>query len=194
MNTEQKERRRFFRIEDTVNLFYKRVDKNTVTALSHVSDDVLSNCSLAAALDAMSQEARIIGSRLEKNEPELFEYLKILDSKIHLVAQAVMMQGNEFGEHDSRNVSISASGLAFEVDEALQPGEFLEIRMMLTSCMAVIIAYGKVIHCKRNEAGGDFPFYVGVDYINMKDDDRELLIKHVVKKQMQQIRESKQGS
>ncbi|WP_031432665.1 PilZ domain-containing protein [Methylomarinum vadi] len=194
MNSEQKERRRFFRIEDTVNLFYKRVDEKMVTALSHVSDDVLSNCSLAAALDAMSQEARIVGSRLEKNEPELFEYLKILDSKIHLVAQAVMMQGNEFGEHDSRNVSISASGLAFEVDEALHPGEFLEIRMMLTSCMAVIVAYGKVIHCKRNVAGGDFPFYVGVDYVNMKDDDRELLIKHVVKKQMQQIRESKQGS
>lgn len=193
MNAEQQERRRYFRIEDTVNLFYKRVDEKKVAALSHVSNDVLSNCSLAAALEAMSQEARIIASRLEKNEPELFEYLKIMDTKINLLAQAVTMQGNEFGEHDSRNVNISASGIAFETDEKLHPGQFLEIRMMLTSCMAVIIAYGKVIYCKQNEAGGDFPYFVGVDYINMQDDDRELLIKHVVKKQMQQIRESKQG-
>ncbi|WP_305907721.1 PilZ domain-containing protein [Methylomarinum sp. Ch1-1] len=191
MNTEQQERRRFFRIEDKVNLVYKVVDENTVTALSHVSDDLLSNCSLAAALDAMSQEARIIGARLEKNQPEIFEYLKIIDTKINLLAQALTMQGNQFGEHDSRDVNISASGLAFAADEELQPGRFLEIRIMLTSCMAVIVAYGKVIYCQRNEEGGDYPYFVGVDYVNMKDDDRELLIKHVVKKQMQQIRESK---
>ncbi len=193
MNTTQLERRRFFRIDDTINLFYKIVDKETVTALSHVSDDVLSNCSLAAALDALSQEAHIIGARLEKSQPELFEYLKVMDTKINLVAQVVMMQGNNFGEHDTRNVNLSASGLAFETEEPLKAGEFLEIRIMLTSCMAVIVAYGKVIYCKKNEQKSDFPYYVGVDYVNMKENDRELLIKHVVKKQMQQIRESKQS-
>ncbi len=193
MKTEQRERRRFFRIEDTVNLFYKPIDEKTVTALSHVSDDVLSNCSLAAALDVLSQEARIIAPRVERAEPELFEYLKILDTKVNLIAQAVMMQGDDFSEHNTRNVNLSASGLAFETDEAIEEGMFLEFKIMLTSCMAVIIAYAKVIYCRPNEHSEEYPYFVGVDYINMKDDDRELLIKHVVKKQMQQIRENKQG-
>lgn len=193
MNTEHPERRRFFRIDDTVNLFYKVVDEQTVSALSHVSDDVLGNSSLAAVLDAISQEARIIGFRLEKKEPEIFEYLKLMDAKINMIAQAVMMQGEQFGEHDSRDVNISASGLAFNADEALEEGQFLEIKMMLTSCMAVIVVYARVIYCMPNEDDPQFPYHIGVDYINMKDEDRELLIKHVVKKQMQQIRESKQN-
>lgn len=192
MNTENQERRRFFRIEDTVNLFYKVIDEETVSELSYVSDDVLSNSSLAAVLDAISQEARIIGFRLEKREPEIFEYLKLMDAKINMVAQAVMMQGNQFGEHDTRDVNISASGLAFHTDEELKAGQFLEIKMMLTSCMAVIVVYAKVVYCLYDEDNEESPYHVGVDYINMKDEDRELLIKHVVKKQMQQIRESKQ--
>ena len=193
MNTEKQERRRFFRIEDTVNLFYKVIDEKTVAAISYVSDDVLSNCSLVAALDVLSQEARIIAPRLERTEPEMYEYLKIMDAKINLIAQAVMMQGNDFSEHNSRNVNLSASGLAFEAEDAIEVGTFLEVKIMLTSCMAVIIAYAKVIYCKQNEQGGNFPYFIGVNYVNMKDDDRELLIKHVVKKQMQQIREINQG-
>lgn len=192
MNTENQERRRFFRIEDTVNLFYKVIDDENVSDLSYVSDDVLSNSSLAAVLDAISQEARIIGFRLEKKEPEIFEYLKLMDAKINMIAQAVTMQGNHFGEHDTRDVNISASGLAFNTDEELKAGQFLEIKMMLTSCMAVIVVYAKVIYSLYDEDNEDCPYHVGVDYINMKDEDRELLIKHVVKKQMQQIRESKQ--
>jgi PilZ domain-containing protein len=191
-NQQQQERRRFFRIEDTINLFYKIVDEKTVQALSHISDDVLSNCSLAAALDVLAQEGRIISARLEKNEPEMFEYLKVMDTKINLIAQAVMMQDTQFTEHDSRDVNISASGIAFAADEALQKDQLLEIKIMLTSCMAVIVAYARVIYCCQNVKGGPYSYVIGVDFVNMKDDDRELLIKHVVKRQMQQIRDNKQ--
>ncbi len=193
MNFEHQDRRRFFRIEDNVNLFYKVIDEQTVEALSHVSDDVLSNCSLVAALDVLSQKAHIIAPRLERSDPEIYEYLKIMDTKINLIAQAVMRQGSDFLEHSSRNVNLSASGIAFEAEESIEVGEFLEIKIMLTSCMAVIIAYAKVIYCKQNEQSDDFPYFIGVDYVNMKDDDRELLIKHVVKRQMQQLRENKQN-
>ncbi len=190
MSSEQKDRRRFFRIEDTVNLFYKIIDEQAISSLSHVSDNVLSACSLASALEVLSQEARIIAFRIERSNPEVFEYLKIMDNKIDLVAQAVMLQGNDFAEHNSRNVNLSATGIAFEAEEEIKPGSYLEIKLMLTSCMAVIVAYARVVYCKKRD-NKDYPFFVGVEYVNLKDDDRELLIKHVVKKQMEQIREGK---
>jgi hypothetical protein len=37
------------------------------------------------------------------------------------------------------------------------------------------------------------PFQIGLDYINLQDQDREILVKHVVKRQMQQIREQKEN-
>ena len=60
--------------------------------------------------------------------------------------------------------------------------------------MAVIVTYGKVIYCKEKQPPDNkFTHVVGVNYINMKEQDRELLIKHVVKRQMQQIRENKEN-
>lgn len=192
-NSIPEDRRQFFRIDDEVSLFYKQVEEQKAIAASQVTDDVLSNCSLVTALDVLDQESRIILYRLEKHQPEIAEYLKIIDSKISLVAQAVMRQGHDFSEGNIRNANISASGLAFECDETMQEGEFLEIKLLLTSCLAVIVIYGKVIHCKENTlANAAMPYQIGIEYINLKEQDREVLIKHVVKRQMQQIREQKQ--
>lgn len=186
------DRRRFFRIDDTVNLFYKIVDEQTVAATSQMTDDLLSNCSLVTALDVLDQESRIVMYRIEKNEPEIAEYLKLMESKISLLAQAVMKQGNDFTDSKMRNANISASGLAFESDKRIEEGQYLEIKLLLTSCLAVIVIYGSVVYCKENNLGDiEMPFQIGIDYINLKDQDREILIKHVVKRQMQQIREQK---
>jgi c-di-GMP-binding flagellar brake protein YcgR len=188
------DRRRFFRIDDEVNLFYKVVDEQEVLSASQVTNDLLSNCSLVTALDMLDQESRLIMYRIEKNDPEIAEYLKIQESKISLIAQAVMTQGNDFSKGDMRNANISASGLAFECENLIKEDEFLEIKLLLTSCLAVIVIYGKVIYCKETENGeAAMPYLIGVDYINMKEQDREVLIKHVVKRQMQQIRENKES-
>ena len=186
------ERRRFFRIDDAINLYYKIVDEKEVLAASKRSDDVLSNCSLVTALEMLDQESRLIMFRIEKNEPEIAEYLKTLDSKISLLSQAVMRQGNDFSESKMCNTNISASGLAIEIDHSIEVGEYLEIKLLLTSCIAVILIYGKVVYCKKNtEAGAAIQYQVGIDYVNLNDQDREILIKHIVKRQMQQIREQK---
>jgi hypothetical protein len=191
-NTSAEERRRFFRIDDEVNLFYQKMDEKLVLEPSHLSDTILSNCSLSAALDMVSQDSTLLLSRLERNQPDVADYLKIIETKIDLIAQAIMLQGGQFKENATRNANLSAAGIAFEVEEQLEPGDFLEIKMLLVHCMAVIVAYGKVVYCKNSLLGdSQYPYLVGVDYVNMKDQDREMLIKHVVKKQLQQLRGKK---
>ncbi len=190
MADEIEEKRRYFRINDTINLLHKIIDENALIRLSHVSNDVLSNCSLTAALDVLSQEARLLVPRLERRDPELFEYLKIMDTKINLIAQAISLQNEQFSEHDTREVCLSATGLAFSNEVPIKEGELLELRMFLTSCMAVIVAYGRVVQCKDiSQENPQRPFSICVEYVNMKEDDRELLIKHVVKRQLQQLRD-----
>jgi len=185
------ERRRFFRIDDAVNLYYRIVDEQTVVAASKMTDDVLSNCSLVTALDVLNQESRLVLHRIEKNEPEIAEYLKLMDSKISLLAQAVLQQNNDLSESTLCNTNLSASGLAIEVDCDIKVGEFIEVKLFLSSCVAVILLYGKVVYCKKNPTPEKTAsFQIGIDYINLKDADREVLIKHIVKRQMQQIRET----
>lgn len=189
---DDKDRRRFFRIDDEVNLFYKIIDEQTVITASQLTDDLLSNCSLVTALDMLDQESKLIMYRIEKNEPEIAEYLKVLESKITIVSQAVLMHENDMSESTMRKANISASGLAFDNEVEIKQGEFLEIKLLLTSCLAVITIHAKVVYCKKNTQESDeMSFQIGVDYFDLKDQDREVLIKHVVKRQMQQIREQK---
>ena len=188
-----KERRQFFRIDDDINLFFKKIDINILQNRSEsTSDEVLNHCSLAAALDILGQESQVILSRVERSYPDVAEYLKVIDSKIDLLSRAVLMEGNDLLEQQSRNASLSASGVAFECESMLTDGDFLELRLLLTSCLAVIVCYGEVIYCRKNDPdNSEFPYIVGVEYTEMKEQDRELLIKHVVKRQMQKIREHK---
>jgi c-di-GMP-binding flagellar brake protein YcgR len=155
-----------------------------------VPDNVLNSCSLSTALEIVSQDSAILLRRLEKILPDVADYLRLMDTKIDLLAQAMMMQGHQFKENDTRNVNISASGMAFNCEEMLKEGDYLEIKMLLVSSMAVIVTYAKVVFCKKGPmSDSQFPYFVGVDFFNMKEDDRELLIKYVVKKQLKQIRE-----
>jgi len=190
---EIEDRRGFFRIDDEVNLFYKKIDEKLVNEPHHISNNILNSCSLSTALDMVSEEAALLGRRIEKNLPDVADYLRIIDTKINLLAQAIMMQGLQFKENDTRNVNISATGIAFNCEETLKEDDYLEIKMLLVSSMAVIVTYGRVVYCKRNQLNdSQFPNFIGVDFVNMKDDDREMLIKYVVKKQLQQIRDKKQ--
>ena len=187
------DRRGFFRIDDEVNLFYKKIDEKLVHEPHHVSDNVLNSCSLSTALEMVSQESALLLHRLEKNLPDVADYLRIIETKIDLLGQAIMMQGFQFKENETRNVNISATGIAFNCEEELKQGDYLEIKMLLVSSMAVIVTYGKVVYCRHSQPNDNqYPHFIGVDFINMKDEDREMLIKYVVKKQLQQIRDKKQ--
>jgi hypothetical protein len=190
--TKTEDRRGFFRIDDEVNLFYKKIDKKLVTEPHHLSDNVLNSCSLSTALAVVSEESAALLHRLEKNLPDVADYLRIIDTKIDLLAQAIMMQGFQLKENDTRNVNISATGIAFNCEEQLKEGDYLEIKMLLVSSMAVIVTYGRVVYCKSSHSNeSQYPHFIGVDFINMKDEDREMLIKYVVKKQWHQIRDKK---
>jgi hypothetical protein len=194
INTARAEDRRgFFRIDDQVSLFYKKIDEKRVTEPHHVSDNILTSCSLSTALEMVSQDSVLLLHRLEKNQPDVADYLKLIEAKVDLLAKAIMMQGFQFKENDTRNVNVSATGIAFNCEELLNEGDYLEIKMMLISSMAVIVTYGRVVYCKNSQSNdSQYPNFVGVDFLNMKDEDREMLIKYVVKKQLQQIRDKNQ--
>ena len=189
------ERRRFFRIDDDINLYYKVIGQQPVNNMSRVSNDILGSCSLSTALDMLTQESKVLMRRIEAKDSDISDYLKLLNNKIELIAQALTLQDADFNEQKTRNVNLSASGLAFDNEEELKMGEYLEVKMVLSSIAAVILVHAKVVYCRKNndnDMDGKPSFIVGLDYVNMQEQDRELLIKHIVRRQMQQIRASKE--
>ena len=188
------DKRDFFRIDDEVNLVYKKIDVTLATEPSHVTDDILGNFSLFSVLRTISKESASLLNRLERSQPEVTDYLRLVDNKVDLIAQTIIMQDSRLKVKNTRNVNLSAGGVGFYSEQKLEKGDFLEIKILLVTSMVVIVTYGEVVYCKSSQPDDNqHPYFIGVEYVNMKDQDRELLIKHVSKRQLQQIRDQREG-
>lgn len=164
-----KNRRVSFRIYDEVNLFYQKIDETLLTEPQPASDDILKASSWPTDIERVSQDSALLLPKLEKILPD------------------DMTPGLHFDENETLNVNISASGMAFNCEDALKEGDYLAIRILLVSSMVTIVTYCKVVYCKNsNPYEGQQPYLVGAHFINMTDEDRELLVKHVAKKRLQQ--------
>lgn len=189
MSNATAEKRRFFRIDDTISFSYQLIDETTANAgLKAIGQTMISEYSLAATLDVLSQEALRIIQRLETQNDAMVDLYKVLDAKINAVAQTVMFVGSNVDAHSCQEVNLSASGLAFQQVESLDLGQYLAIEMYLPSTLAMIMVFGKVIKCEPVQADG---YIISVDFTEIKADDQELLIKHVVRKQWQQLQEKR---
>lgn len=187
------ERRRFFRINDTVSMSYRQIDE-TIANLGLKSLGIAGGeFSLAATLDVLSQEAMRIMQRLEKQSPELLELYRVLDAKVNAVARATMFVGSNVNAQNCQDVNLSASGLAFEQGEPLAIGQNLAIEIYLPSTLALMQLYAKVVSCRPVDSATEqlARYTISVDFTHVREDDQELLIKHVVRTQWQQLRESK---
>lgn len=189
MTDEFEERRRFFRVNDSVNLAHKVVDDAILSASSHVSNDVLSNCSLSTALEILDQESQTLALRIERRDPELIAYLRIIEAKINLIGRAVMPD-EALSQREKQDVSLSASGIGFSNDQTLPVGALLELRLLLSSMLAIIVVHARVVDSKKRLTDDDQPVYqISAEFVNLSDDDQELLIKHIVKRELHQLRE-----
>ncbi len=184
MNNITTEKRRSFRIDDTISLTYRAIDDDTANlGLSHL----LTERSLAATLDVLSQDTLRIIQRLDKKNPEIVELFKVLDAKINALAENVMFIGSDTRAQSSQDVNLSATGLAFYQTTALQAGQHLAIEMSLPTMLALILVYGKVVNCQKIQAD---QFLISIDYTHIREDDQELLIKHVVRSQWQKLQKN----
>jgi hypothetical protein len=152
-----KNRRGSFRIDDEVNLSYKKIDEKWMSEHQYpTSND-----------HSFSTE----------NHTVVLDSADLLDMP--------------FNRHESHNVNISSSGMAFSCEDALKEGDFLIIKLQLSSSMEAIVTYSQVVYCKDLEPDpgpndSPHPCFVGTHFVNMKNEDRALLVKHVDEKRKQQ--------
>lgn len=158
-----KNRRAAFRIYDEVNLFYKKIDEQLVTDPYATVDEILD-----IPPSTINVEHRVRGVTLlpglKKNVPDW-----------------------QFKEDGVRNVNISASGIAFNCDDALKEGDYLAIKILLISTMTIIVTCCKVVYCRDSDPNQThFPYFVGAHFVSMENADRELLVEHVAKHKARQ--------
>jgi len=184
----QEEKRRFFRIEDLAHLTCTVLDdaafaEKTALLEKGVSGEFL----MLSDLAAITSDMAVTLHKIEAFNPEVADYLKSLDKKIDLIGQTLM--SGEFGVDTdaATELSLSASGLAMQTRQKFTRGANLEIKMVLLPDHVGILAYGQVVNIEPGSAADTS--LVRVDFTHIRDADRDVLIRHIMRNQGEMLRE-----
>lgn len=191
-------RRRFFRIDDAVRLSYRALDPAELAdGVARLSDGLGGSFALMATLAAITHRNSVHLRRIEQHSADVAHYLRGLDQKIDAVARALLLQDAELPARSEEPVNLSAGGLAIPVRQCLPAGTPLEIRLLLLPSLAGILAFGAVVECAPPPAGTDYPAdtqLMRVDFTHIRDEDRDLLIKHMLRRQGERLRQARQAA
>ncbi len=190
------ERRRFFRIDDSVRLSLRVVDQTELgIGLEHLEANIADSFSLMSSLNAVSQQVSACMHRIESKDPDIADYLKALDRKVDLLGKAFLAEEVEMTDQPARAVNLSAGGMAVHGREPMAAGTVLEVKLLLLPSYTGILTYGTLVDCIKaegEEADEDFPYRLRIDFSFMREPDRDALIRHVLLKQSEWLRERRE--
>ncbi len=184
------ERREYFRIEDEIALDYRPVDASEVDGLverirSHMVDRFTASSSFAATSRQMGHAIH----KVQHDSPELARCLQAIDNKLNMIAQLFVSEEMHIHDHPSREVTLSAGGLAFRSQQKIDLDSLLELRMVLFPSLVGILTISRVIKCERmQDSNSEFPWLIAVEYEHLRESDRELLVRHIMAKETEQLR------
>ncbi|MES9931372.1 MAG: PilZ domain-containing protein [Candidatus Sedimenticola sp. PURPLELP] len=188
------ERRRFFRIDDSVNLSYTSISPDQLSErMKRLDNDLDTDFTIMSNLAAVTQQMAGVLHKVEADYPDVANYLKALNKKIDILGRAFLVQNTDLSENPANPVNISASGMAFNTTEQLEPGTQLELKLLLMPSFTGILTMAEVVSCREmDEAEGDYRYDLRVNFTHLRDADRDVLIRHVIRLQTEELRRQRE--
>ncbi|MGD8672941.1 MAG: PilZ domain-containing protein [Thiogranum sp.] len=184
------ERREYFRIADEIALDYRPLkDEEVDGLLERMRSRLVDRFTAASSFAATTRQMAHLIHKVQTESPELARCLQAIDQKLNMIAQLFVSEQMALDDQPTREVSLSAGGVAFRAQHELRTGSLLELRMVLFPSMIGILTISRVIHCERMDDGNSqFPWQVAVEYEHLRETDRELLVRHIMAKETEQLR------
>jgi len=171
-------RRRYFRIVDSLGVSYR------VIVAEKEGEDDPEKC--IDTLDILNHHNSLIQEQLrvvEDTSPELATLASQLNKKIDAILMMLELDSlmTHHACHRIDEASISASGIAFPIEESLAPNTALELDLLLRPSSKHVVTVGQVVSCDK--VTDTNTYYLRVDFTDMTDTHRETLIQHIVQRQ-----------
>ncbi len=124
--------------------------------------------------------------KIESEMPELARYLGVLEKQIDRITERLI--GDEHNKQMVRkNANLSAQGISFFDDQAPSQGELVELKLKLLPSGLRLVIMARVVMVESDSAGEQDMTRVSLDFENLHEADREILIKHIHGKQMESL-------
>jgi hypothetical protein len=173
------EKREYFRVDDVLPVIAKKVTYDL-------------SCRKSQVFSGYGIEMTEIEVPDETINPSLWKMFVEINNKLGLILERLQMESEGFTKAENKQVNISESGMRFIMNEKVEAGDVLEIKILLSSSPSHgILIYGNVVRVNNI---GDGKYEVAIHFSDMDDEIREEIIQHIlkrqrgiVKKQMQQV-------
>jgi hypothetical protein len=181
------ERRDFYRIEDRIHLIRTPIEKHLL------SDDpygeqygIPRQALLISQLQSIDNESRDLLRQVGDANRALGSYLRAMDEKIDLIAKYVVSHDKEISQKES--VNLSEGGISFYNSTGVQLDSYMHLIMVLFPNYTSIAAIGIVKACEKID---DQPtiYRIGVEFTVLQEPDRKQIVRHIRRRQSQEIRE-----
>lgn len=190
MSHDASDRRDAFRVDDHIHLRWTPLDDEAARSLVRQLEERGTACSRIAALRALSAQMSGTLAAIRKRDPEVAQYLSMLDRKIEQVAKMGAEQHLRAEQALAPNarVNIGAGGMRFSSDCHLAPGAALELRLLFFPSWLCIRTLGRVVHSEPAPAGEPGAYRIGVEFSVMGEESRDALIRHLTERQAALLR------
>lgn len=187
------ERRRYFRIDDTIGLSFRKLSSEEARVFSEQSSQHGGNFDLASNFDNRIQTL-LEACRIQN--PVAAELIDLMNKKLNFVIGQMDVDSQILQKiaYDLKQVNVSACGVAFACDEALEKSDKVQLDLFLQPGDLHVVALGEVVDCEPLEDGEedrDNRFFLRLNFLDLNANDQELLIQHVVRRQSKILKEQR---
>lgn len=176
------ERRRFFRIDDVVAIHYEVMTNDEAEERQHrlrqerlgPKDRIVDS----------EKELQLLIDKLRVQNPEFARAIELLNIKFSILKdENPARSGDAYGSNQIiQEVSISACGLSFTDEAMISSGRKLYLDITLLPTDLHIQTMASVIDCVPDEKDRSL-YEKRVEYYDLDDEEEELLVQHLVKRQ-----------
>jgi len=185
------ERRRYFRINETVGIGYERLENKQ----RHIDDFAQPHnpeAIMASLLDVVVEQDSKIEQLLvevETSHPKVAELVTVFNQKLERVISHLLIENQLIARiaHKVREANISACGIAFINDEPIEVGASLHLELTLYPSETRVETNGRVVGCDQEEE----TYYWRIDFFGMSRGAQETLIQHIVRTQSAQLKNNR---
>jgi hypothetical protein len=181
------ERRRFFRIDDEVCLEYDLISEQEYSQAPGELEQIKQTpFGLSADFASLNFEYNPVLNSIKSAHPEIGQYFDFLNRKLDALSQRLLEEDIPCEQSSRRLVNISASGIAFRCTDKLEDNQPLRIRLVLLPEKVGIMVFGRALRNHQTDADSDL---ISIDFEHIRYEDQELMIKHNLNRQMQELRQ-----
>lgn len=194
MMSSQINRRESFRLEDTLKLRIRMLDDASHNAIVADFDGFrLRYCLKSHAQNQMDiHQPKLM--QIRKRNPDIAQYLEYLELRLMQLSEQIEKLNSAENEADALEFvahgDISAAGIKFVTAAHFSEGQMLEIGLVLSTSSIQVVMLGRVVRVDEREDG---KMAVSIAYTQLHSEDKESIVRHLVKLQQKQLRESRMG-